>query len=523
MMDVCFFGRRVGTAARVGVCCPTLAGRLLRPLRSARLCTLAFPARPCPRRSMPPRRSARARTAVEREAAAAERETAARSARIEAAAERAAPALAPLPHALVLHILSLLPVDCRLLCAGVCRSWRAALEDTSLWIRLDLSSATGCLRRKAGDALLRAATARAAGHLETLDVSGFCDISSAALLRVMRGNSASLRELHMRGSELGPWWSVALVKKLLLAAPGLRACDAAVCTSKAGVARAVLRADPPFGALRLHCLSVGDDYDGDVRFEADAVLGLAADLRSCTFIRELNLRSAALDEPAVSEALVDAALACRLQSLQLECCRLHPAVAPALARLLGGGALAELEIDGQCHPLLDAPTTAVLANALRACSMLTVLNLRQMSSWLDPEAVTALLGALTGHVSLQSLVLMHNWIDAADPDAAGAALGALVGANSPALTALDVSACDLGDEGLGPLFDALPANTHLRTLDCTHNNLTAAFMRDVLLPAVRANASLQELLIVERYLNNAVDDSARAAEALVRRRRRAAR
>jgi hypothetical protein len=45
-----------------------------------------------------------------------------RSARVVAAAQHAAPALAPLPHALVLHILSLLPVDCRLLCAGVCRS-----------------------------------------------------------------------------------------------------------------------------------------------------------------------------------------------------------------------------------------------------------------------------------------------------------------------------------------------------------------------------------------------------------------
>ncbi len=61
--------------------------------------------------TMLPRRSARV-------AGVAERESEARSARSVAAAQLAAPALAPLPHALVLHILiilSLLPVDCRLL------------------------------------------------------------------------------------------------------------------------------------------------------------------------------------------------------------------------------------------------------------------------------------------------------------------------------------------------------------------------------------------------------------------------
>ncbi len=81
---------------------------------------------------MPPQRSARVADAPARDAAA-------RNARIVAAAQRAAPALAPLPLALVLHILSLLPVDCRLRCAEVCRAWRAALEERSLWLRLDLT------------------------------------------------------------------------------------------------------------------------------------------------------------------------------------------------------------------------------------------------------------------------------------------------------------------------------------------------------------------------------------------------
>jgi hypothetical protein len=89
-------------------------------------------------------------------------------------------------------------------------------------------------------------------------------------------------------------------------------------------------------------------------------------------------------------------------------------------------------------------------------------------------------------------------------------LGALLAANAPALTELDVSWCDLGDEGLRPLFDALPpANTHLRALDCGRNWTSEAFARERLLPAVRANSSLRELK-TELY-----SDAAREAEALV--------
>jgi hypothetical protein len=75
----------------------------------------------------------------------------------------------------------------------------------------------------------------------------------------------------------------------------------------------------------------------------------------------------------------------------------------------------------------------------------------------------------------------------------GTALGVLLAADAPALTELDVRRCNLGDAGLGPLLEALPANTHLRTLKCTGNNTTGAFAADVLLPAVCANTSLRAL------------------------------
>jgi hypothetical protein len=76
-----------------------------------------------------------------------------------------------------------------------------------------------------------------------------------------------------------------------------------------------------------------------------------------------------------------------------------------------------------------------------------------------------------------------------------------VAANAPALQLLDVSSCELGDDGLGPLVDALAINTHLRTLECEANNLSAVFARKRLLPAVVTNTSLRRLrlLVDEEY------------------------
>jgi hypothetical protein len=250
-------------------------------------------------------------------------------ARVAAVAERHSSALAPLPHALALYIFSLLPVDQRLLCREVCRGWRAVLtEETSLWRRLDLSAGGVSPGRVATGALLHAAAARAAGHLETLDVSDCRHVSHGALLAAVTANSGTLRELRGSGSGFGDW-PIEAAEALLRAAPGLRGCHAAVDASDVQVARAMLRADPPFAALRLESLSVkhetvggvdvaGEDGDGDYIIDADAVLELAADVAACPFLRELEVCRAALYVPAALDALVDAALACPLHTLQLD-------------------------------------------------------------------------------------------------------------------------------------------------------------------------------------------------------------
>jgi hypothetical protein len=182
--------------------------------------------------------------------------------------------------------------------------------------------------------------------------------------------------------------------------------------------------------------------------------------------------------------------------------------------LVAGGALADLEVHSWRQWLLDDAAALVLGNALRASSTLTMVSLAGVSLWHVPAAAAVLLGALTGHASLRSLDISYNYHDddAAGQLVAGAALGALVAANAPSLTELDITFCNLEDTGLGPLFDALPANTHLRTLKCEDNRLSDAFARDALLPAVRANSSLRELNTGLRT------DAAREAEALVQRR-----
>jgi hypothetical protein len=412
---------------------------------------------------------------------------------------------------LVLYIFSLLPVDTRLRCAEVCRSWRAALEERSLWLRLDLSASGVSPKRAVTDALLHAAAARARGELVELDLRGCTRVTFDALLAVVTANGGALRELRVCGTFNRPLDTDAL-EELLRAAPRLAVCEADVWCTELAPARRLLRNEPPFAPLRVHTLLF---QSADERDEA-AVVALAADLTFHAHMRQLHLRFAPLSTAAALDAVVDAALTRRLTSVTLQSCNLSPESAPALVRLVGGGALAELDISNRHSVLLDAPIALALGTALRASSTLTALSLWFVRLWRDIAAATALLGALTGHASLRSLKISENLVRDADRDDAGAALGALVAANAPALHELNVSYSSLGDAGLRPLFDALPANTHLRTLHGGYNEESEAFVGDTLLPAVRANSSLRKLH------TSLQTDTAREAEALVRRRADAA-
>jgi hypothetical protein len=429
-----------------------------------------------------------------------------------AAAQDATTALSPLPLSVVLHIFSLLPVDCRLRCAEVCRGWRSVLSERSLWTRLDLSATSGVRMPRLNyydflTALLRCAMARAGGTLQSFKIDGH-GVLPRLLLEVAAANAGALHELHACNvNQLG--FTPAEVEALLRAAPLLRvlATDVNCEFYDVQATRRGLRNEAPFEALRMRQLFVNV-----TELDEDSFISFAAELAAHASLRGLLLARAPLNVAAALDAVVDAALARRWQRVELHECRLSPASAPALARLLGSDALTTLVLWGM--DLLDAPAARVLAAALRVNSTLTSLTLDQAAVFRDAAAVGELLSALTGHASLRKLSLRGNdTTAAADLAAVGASLGALVAANAPALTELDVSFCNLRDDGLRALFHALPHNTHLRTLGCNSNNISEAFARDVLLPAARANTSLRDLEV-------STEDgaSARVAAALVQQR-----
>jgi hypothetical protein len=110
-----------------------------------------------------------------------------------------------------------------------------------------------------------------------------------------------------------------------------------------------------------------------------------------------------MESAAVCAALADAALAAQLPSLSLSFCLLSPKSAPPLARLLRNSTLTDLELVG-CEELVeDAASAAVIADALRANVALTALDVFGASFRRPHVPGAVLLGALTGHPSLQKL------------------------------------------------------------------------------------------------------------------------
>jgi hypothetical protein len=405
-----------------------------------------------------------------------------------AAAPAGGDPFAALPHALALAIFSRLTVEQRLRCIEVCRGWRATLNDHAAWMQLDLTRADGGV---CSEALLRAATSRAGGQLKALSLACTLHVSLCAFAAA---NAATLQELRVSAPAGEPpiYRSLREMEELLHAAPQLRTLEADVQCGNAAEAHRVLRNEPPFGPLRLRQLRMST-----YAATADEVLALAAALAAHAWLTGIWLIGAPLDAPAALDAVVDAALARRLSSVQLTHCRLLPAAGPALARLLGGDVLTELYIDNLHRLLRDAPAATLLANALRANTSLTALSLPALIVWYNVAAAAELIYALTAHPRLRLLDLSrdHGGYGGLGIAAVGAALAALLLANAPALQTLDICRSSLRDEGMGPVVEALRHNTHLTKLDCKENDMSEAFARDVLLPAVRANAALRELVV----------------------------
>jgi hypothetical protein len=414
---------------------------------------------------------------------------------------------AALPHALSCQVFLLLSPNERARCALVCRGWCTTLKDQSLWLCLDLSRADGA---ECSEATLRSAAARAGGHLQTLRLA--CRGSSVqrnslhgALCAVLAANAGTLRELRVDKPSGALGLRLTELEALLAAAPQLRVLHACAECRSGEEAHRLLRSEPPFAPLRLLEVSV-------YNVPADTVLALAADVADCASLTGLRFNHVPLDSPGALEALVDAALESRLCSVSLYDCGLTPAAAPAISRLVAGDTLTALNLVGD--DLLDQATAVVLGDALRANTSLTAFTYHQGVLWRDAAVGAALVDSLTGHPSIRMLELFWNF--APDDDrvvqaVVGAALATLLLANAPALQALDISYCGLGDAGLGPVVEALRHNTHLTKLNCSDNDMSEEFARERLLPVVRANTLLRELVAVDE----GAGDDALEAQALV--------
>ena len=401
---------------------------------------------------------------------------------------------ASLPLALAQRVFLALPVDARGRACCVCRAWRDALADPSLWSRLDMSPFVE-VEEERFVAVLHGAAGRAQGQLCVLDLSQE-HVSMDDLLPVLTANAGSLRELHLLPVDGDDVDVCPTVEAVVAAAPLLQVvtADEVGCTWKD--APRMLRAEPPFAPLqirhRLHVSFTGAEYDDGMENFGPFAAALA-DVTLQPALSELRVHLADTEQAAVMGALVDAVLARRLRGLTLDECT--PPAAVPLARLLAGGSLATLEVSTSGAPLLRAAGAALVADALRMNTTLTILHLCGTNLCGDMNAAGVLLGALVGHPSLRELRIIQDF--PVDIGAFGAALGALIAADAPALQVLDCSELALGDAGLAPIVKALALNRHLRTLNIGFNFMSKTFACERLLPAVRANTTLRELKCVD--------------------------
>ncbi len=290
------------------------------------------------------------------------------------------------------------------------------------------------------------------------------------LLELIASNGARLQEVNTES-----WLDVEDLRAVFAAAPQLQMLNACVrgqCTELL----TILRNDPVRVSEMLGVL------DGAAEPE---VLAFAAAVAAHESLKALSIKG--VGSARVANALVDAAVKRRVSLLRLdgESCVLDADSVPALARSLQHCSLTFLEVSCPGFPHASEASVLELCAALRACRTLehVVLCLNPPDGT-SHRIVTEVLDAAASLPALSELCLNDSVFQ--DVAAAGQAFGALLGANPPSLNYLGVNRCNLGDEGLAPLLDGLAANTHLRTLDCGENDLSEAFERDRLEPALAA-------------------------------------
>ena len=267
--------------------------------------------------------------------------------------------------------------------------------------------------------------------------------------------------------------STAILDNVFHAAPGLTRVE--VDLTVAAFDASLMRN----GVVSLRRLSV---HNGPASFPA-----FLADARRCLSLSEMQLYGD-LDAPDI-EALLNFALNKPLTALGLIENGLTQAAMPSLTRLVSAKCLTTLDLSHHAGiPALEP--SPVFCDAVAAAPLVSLYYV-EAGLFDNLTAGLSLLTAVTRHPTLRFLAFYGNTVAPAGRTAVGAALGQLVAADSP-LIALDITRCDLGNDGLLPFIDALPRNTHLRRLECEWNDVTQLTAAR-LLAAVRATASLIHL------------------------------
>ena len=402
-------------------------------------------------------------------------------------------AFAALPAAFLVSVAERLPVDSRLLAAGVNRHWRAALASPRVWDDLDLSfegGATPLLRLrdlscgKSPDtlelahlqswlavsvALLRAAARRAPRRLAVQDVL----LHDAEAMQLLR--APSLRELHVQGDELRHDGVTALLSAL----PALPRLSVDLVNDLTLLEAAqFLEGAAREPRLRLHDLWISTPFAGnsDVPLYVSPQMQQAVAAAIVAYPWPLRtLKLAVCEDEATAGCLgrlVEAARQARVPTLHLfgGGDDLDAAGQATLRALLHDGHVQELAMwgSGGLREGDAPPETQQLAVALRASTALRTLRLVSMTFALDTDGYVSIMEALTGHPSLASLELQQVPLFGDDlaTTRRGAALAALVGADTPALRVLHLEQCAFNAVNLTALLCALRRNRHLRELRC---------------------------------------------------------
>jgi hypothetical protein len=454
------------------------------------------------------------------------------AARMEAAAPTQPEPSLELPRERVLGLPALLsvvfaalPPDARLLCREVCTAWRRLLDDAAFWTELDFSDAT----HKVDEALLTAAAARSAGGLRSLilppalgqlalwgDACFPESVVRPALLQVLCDNAASLRHLNALGFtgtnaiSFEPLLCSQLAA-ILAAAPALETLKAHVHSFDAVSLLPVLQREH-VQLTSLHLQHEASDLDVPRMRELAAAIACQR-----STLQRVELLYVPLD--VAPEALFDAFLACpRLAHLELRFPTVSQDVLAGLARLLRADMLVSFTLSevAPSAELWESRAAAMaFAAALRACKRLTHLSLTDIGLLAARGSVgaeAALMASLVGHPSLEDLSVGEfpgNTGEFAAPALLGAWLGAVVAANTPALKCFCFSCASLSDADALPFFASLAFNTHLRWIVIYHHSLSIDFMRDVALPAIRANTSLRRASVPLYYAKDFEANDAR--------------